>query len=275
MKCLLLYSLSISLLFTAVSCSKNKETDLKPILNAANDIILVQRPFIFAFNLLVKASLDSALQANYHANIDSSAVVLNPGKKKYTFSFTGKLCPDSVIRFGYIQAILDTNLFIPGSKVKIVFNYYSEDSHGITADDSLLNEGPLPGGELIFKNMLSGVSISKDITRNIKWEGSFNFHVQSDIIYHGTKKAVITVDGSGQGTSSMGYLFYSSIASSLRDSLDCPWPKDGIINFYMPEVEPKNGSIEFMAKKSCNNHINYNFDGVLYEGWISDKYLIK
>jgi hypothetical protein len=257
------------------SCAKNKETDLKPCLNAANDIILIHRPFIFAFNMLIKASLDSALQSGYHATIDSAAVVLNPGKKKYTFSFTGKLCPDSVIRFGNFQAILDTGLYVQGSVTKIIFSYYSEDGHAVSASDSFVYEGSVPGSGLTFRNYINGAVITKDTARKIRWDGSFVFVAPADMLVQGTRNAVVSVDGSGQGTSSMGYFFQSAITSALRDSLSCPWPREGIITFQIPDAEPGGGSILFMAQTSCNNIIWYDFNGVIYHWWIRDKYLIQ
>jgi len=262
------------ILFMA-GCAKNPETDLKPNLNTANDIILTQRPFVFAFNLLVKASLDSVLQATWHANIDGAAIVLNPGKKKYTFTFSGKMSPDSVYRFGNFQAILDTGLFIQGSKTTIIFNYYSEDGHLVTAKDSLICEGVLPGAGLVFRNLLSEVTVTKDSARKIKWEGNFVFTAPENLVSAGTKKAVVMIEGTGQGISSMGYLFSSVISSSLRDSLSCPWPKQGIIDFSIPEAEVQSGRIEFMAGNSCNNVIYYDFNGVIYHWWICNKYLIK
>lgn len=275
MKRLVLFLAVIVCLMGVDACKKNKETDLRPNLNAANDIMLAQRPFINAFNMLIKAALDPDLQSNYHAIIDSASVILDPGKKIYTFNYYGKLCPDSVVRAGSFQAILDTTLFFPGTTVKIIFISLLEDIHSVSGNDSLRFDGPGQGGELVFKNFISDAVITKDTIRIIKWEGNFTFIADPTIISQGTKNAIVRIEGSGQGTSSMGYMFYSSIANPLQDSLSCPWIKDGLISFYLPDGECKNGAIEFMAKTACNNRINYDFDGTVYHWWLKEKFLVN
>jgi len=267
------FSLMIVCLMTFFGCRKNLETDFNPTLNAANDIILAQRPFINAFNILVKAVLDTGLQNNYSALIDSASVTLTPDKKIYTFSYYGEHCPDSVTRAGSFRAVLDTSFFVPGVTVKIIFTGFLEDGHYIKGNDSLRFDGPGQGGKLVYRNFITGAEISKDTVRIIKYEGDLIFFADPEIISQGIKNAVIMIEGSGEGTSSMGYIYNTSVTSSIRDSLACPWFKDGIINIFLPDGECKNGSIEFMAKTGCNNRINYNFNGTEYHIWQSDKYL--
>jgi len=272
---LIIFLTIIVCLLAATACKKNKETDIKPNLNAANDIMLAQRPFINAFNILLKAALDPGLQNNYEATIDSASIFLSPDKKIYTFRYYGKRCPDSVIRTGVFEAVLDSSLFLPGNEVRIIFNNFYEDIHSVNGTDSLRYDGPGQDGELVFKNFITGAVITKDTVRIIKWKGEFTFLANPEIISQGTKNAVVMIEGSGEGTSSMGYIFYSFVASSLRDSLNCPWLKNGVITFDLPDGDCKNGSIEFMAKTACNNRINYNFDGIEYHLWLKEKYLVN
>jgi len=272
---ILLYLVISANLLAVASCKKNHETDLLPNLNTANDIMLAQRPFIHVFDMLIKAALDEGLQNNFQAQIDSASVVLDTGRKKYVFYYFGKLCPDSVRRIGSFQAILDGSLFTPGTTVKISFVCFVEDSHSVTAKDSLRFDGPGQDEKLVFRSIIADAQITKDTIGVIRWEGTYTFLIDPEILSQGTKKTVVHIEGSGEGISSMGWAFYSSIANPLRDSLGCPWIKDGKVTFYLSRGEVNNNTIEFMGKSQCNNRINYDFDGNIYHWWLKEKYLVK
>ena len=145
MKRLMCFTLAVFLLTIVAGCKKNKQIDLKPNLNVANDQILANRPFIYVFQMLVKATTDSTLKATHHAVIDNATVGLDAKQQKYSFSFQGSPCADSVIRFGSFVATVDSGFFHKGTVINIAFLGYIEDFHQITGNDSILCNGILNG----------------------------------------------------------------------------------------------------------------------------------
>jgi hypothetical protein len=164
-------------------CKKNTETDLRPGLNAANDNILVHRPFIHVFNMLMKASVDTALRTNHHAVIDKADVTWDPVTRRYKFEYQGDLCPDSVRRYGAFLAYVDSNIFIPGAKTTIRFLFYVEDVHQVKALDTIVNMGLQPGGRLLFRSRIDSVVIKKDTIRLIHWKGHLDHEVDPVIAW--------------------------------------------------------------------------------------------
>jgi hypothetical protein len=265
--------LMLGIMHSETGCKKDLSVNLKPTLNVANDNLLVQRPFIAIFNMMVKAATDTALQNSHHAVIDGAEVTLDTTGKQYLFSFPGDLCPDSVFRYGGYMAVTDTGFFVEGSLTRIVFYGYAEDNHRITGSDTIINQGLAGGVKLVFRSQMSDVTVVKDSVRNIHWQGVHLFSVDQSVAWLGSVNAAVSIDGFGSGISSMNYAFNSSVTASLQENLSCPWIKTGTISFTMEEGDVKTGTIRFMAGQLCNNRVDYDFEGNLYYLWLNNDYL--
>jgi len=273
MKNLVIFLFGLALLFAGTACKKNQSYDLKPNLNVANDNILSHRPFINVFNMIVKASRDSALQQQHHSLIDSASVTLSPDNKKLTFIYSGTLCPDSVRRKGGFEVVLDTSFFVEGTKAFVTFKNYFEDSHYIIASDSMIFSNSTSDSKMVYTNYISDALITKDSLRVIHWNGLITFTLPPEILQNGNNPVQIEVNGSATGISSMGYGFRSTITSSLLEYLDCPWILDGKMELFIPDAVIRGGTIGFISKTTCNNLIDYDFEGTVYHWRISEPYL--
>jgi hypothetical protein len=259
---------SLTILFSG--CKKNTTVDLRPNLNAANDNVILHRAFIHVFDMMLKASLDSVLHADLFALIDSAAVTYNPQLNRYTFDYQGNKCPDSVIRYGTFEIVSDTGFFITGAKASVNFTSYFEDGHFIQARDTIRNQGIITGGKIHFQSDVDSALIAKESSGNIHWKGSLNHHVDPSIVTQGVAGAVVLVDGSGSGISSGGYGFSSVIHQPVKDMLDCPWLRSGVVGFSIPGAEVGNGTITYWSDATCNDSVHYNFDGTIYK-WRMDR----
>ena len=273
MKKLANFTLIVFLLALTAGCKKNQQIDLKPNLNVANDQILANRPFIYVFQMLVKAVADSSLAATHHAVIDNATVSLDAEHQKYSFSFQGNPCADSVIRFGTFVATVDSGFFHKGTVINIAFPGYIEDFHRITGNDSILSQG-LVNGEYRYENFITGAEITKDSIHTIQFRAVYEISVSLSILVLGANQTVITFNGSSSGISSAAHPFTAEITKSLSLYEICPpWIIDGLIAFSISGVEVKAGTIEFMSKTSCSDEIKYDFEGNIYYLRMNDKYL--
>ncbi len=273
MKYLCIILVWVYLLGFTLACKKNQPYDLRPILNATNDNILSQRPFNYAFTMLLRACTDSVLMEVHQAFIDGATVYLSESGKKITFLFDGDLCQDSVIRFGSFIAVLDTNLFLDGAQIQFSFLDYFEDNHHIIGDYHLENSGINRDGKIGFTSRVDSAVITKDSIHNIHWEGELLYLVDPPSMLPNPEKILITIEGKGYGMSSRGYAFQSTITGPLADSLSCPWIHDGMIQIIIQDGDVRSGTIEYMGKSGCDDRVDYNFEGRLYHLWINDKYL--
>jgi len=268
--------LGLLLLLAFSSCTKNREYDLRPMLNTANDNILSQRPFHYGFFMLIKAALDTTLQHSHYAVIDGASVCLDPSGKTYTFDFLdGTFCGDSVARYGSFSAFLDTNFFVKGAKARFTFIDYFEDSHRINGLFRIENTGLIAGGKLAFSSLIDSAVIIKDSVHDIHWKGNMVYEVNQASILSGPSQAIFSICGEGSGVSSMGFVFHNLITDTLLNSLYCPWIKDGKISLSLFEGDIRSGIIEFMGKSACNDRVDYNFEGRVYHLWLKESYLRK
>ncbi len=273
MKCLYPVLIGLCLLISIQGCRKNKQFDLHPILNAVNDNLLSQRPYHYAFLMLVKASLDSVLIKDLHSMIDGAYVTLDPDAKTLTFFFVGNTGQDSVVRYGSFTASLDTGFLITGACALFSFNAYQEDYHRVQGDFSIRNTGINEEGITEFISLIDSALVTKDSIRNIHWSGNMVYQLTPFSGRNNPVKILITTLGAGSGVSSMGYPFQFLIMDPLKDSLLCPWYHDGMIRVVLSEGDVTSGSIEFMGKSICNNRVDYDLEGRLYHRWVSEKYL--
>jgi len=257
------------------ACRKNTATDLKPTLNAANDNVLAHRPFIHVFNMLLKAVLDTSLRLTHHAVIDKTSITYDPANKLYSFHYQGDLCLDSVRRFGSFTARLDTSFFLTGAYASIQFISYFEDIHQVQASDTIRNMGTVTGGNINFRSRIDNALIKKDSVGMIRWKATLDHYVAPDITWKGAGNALVLTGGSGSGTTSLGYGFTSDISARLNDYLDCPWIRDGVIGFTVSGAYVGSGTIEFMAKRACNDSIRYDFGGTVYHWRITQDFLSR
>lgn len=271
MRCLCI--IALCLLCTCQSCKKNIQYDLKPILNTADDNILSQRPFNYAFFMLLKACTDSSLMRLHQTFIDGAVVYLSTSGKTITFIFDGGFSQDSVIRYGSFKAVMDTNFFLKGAKTRFSFQGYIEDNHHVEGKCEIENSGINEEGMVVFKSLADSAIITKDSIHDIHWEGKMDYLISPAGIFTDPGKLLVIISGEGSGISSLGYAFQSVIISPLKDSLNCPWIHDGTISISIAEGDIRSGTIEYMGKTMCSDRIDYDFEGRQYHIWIREKYL--
>jgi hypothetical protein len=254
-------------------CKKNKEFDLRPNLNVSNDQILANRPFIYAFQILLRAATDSTLQSTLHAEIDGATVNLDVKRQTYTFLFQDTMSSDSVRRGGAFVATVDSGFFHKGTTMKIVFQGYAEDGHVVSGKDSIRCNGLL-NDDYLYDNFISEARITKDSAHNIQFRADYKMSVSRIPVTYGTNQRGLTFAGNSGGISSGGYPFTSSIENALIFRQMCPWICDGLIAFSITGADIPSGTIEFMAKIDCNDNIKYDFTGNIYLLRMMNKFLL-
>ena len=262
----------VILIFCVVNGSKkNSQIDLKPDLNVATDQVLAVRPFTYIVRMVARAAADSTLHAAHQAVIDSAQVTLDAKNQKYTFTFSDRMCADSVIRSGIFVATVDSGFFHKGTRILMAFNAYAEDNHRVNGTDSLHCTGTV-NGQYLYDNWISGI-VGKDTLRNIAFDAIFHLTVAPGIMVQGVKQTVIATGGTTHGISSAGYSYSSSIVNVLTQYERCPWISDGLIYLSIPGVAVPAGTIEFMGKSVCSDRIQYSFEGNIYPERVRNNFL--
>ena len=273
MKRITWFTLAIFLLACMSGCRKNTKADLRPDLNVANDQVLANRPFVYAFRMLLKAVDDSVLKTAHHSVIDSASVSLDSLGRKFTFVYHDNLCADSALRSGSFIVNLDSGFYSAGTTIRFTFMAYAEDDHLVTCNDSIKSLG-MVNGQFRYDYFISNTLISKDSIHNIKFDAAYQVSVNPGVMWQGHLQKVVTFDGTSQGISSGGYAFTSLITKSITIGETCPWVTDGIISFSIPGVDITTGNIEYMGKTVCNDKFKYDFEGNLYYLRMKNKFLL-
>lgn len=269
----LIFLFFAAVVLSGTGCKKNSSIDLKPSLNSANDNVIVHRTFIYVFDMILRASLDSALQVNHYAVIDSASISFNPAAKTYAFQYQGSACKDSVIRSGTFVMKLDTGFFVTGAIASVRFINYFEDGRWVKAIDTIRNMGITTGGKINFQSSIDSVLITKDSGRVIQWKARLSHLVEPGIIWSGAGNARVLVEGTGSGVSSKGFRFTSAFTKQANDDLNCPWMHDGTILLSTPGAQITTGAIRFIPQPACNDSVFYDFDGMVYNWRIERDHL--
>jgi hypothetical protein len=253
-----------------ISCKKDHQTDLNPSLNVADDIIISERPVIYAFKMLVKAATDTVLQQTHHKVIDRASVVYNPGQMRYTFYYFGLICSDGVIRTGRFDATLTGDLFMENSGAQIVFTDYMEDMMPVTGSDSLVCTGHVSGKVRFYNRAV--LSIKKDSAGTILPYITLFYDTP---LYNpfGFQAAEILITGADSGKSSKGYSYVSGVTDSLSLRMNCGWISRGTIGFTVTGAETNPAYILFVSEDGCSNLVDYNLGGTVYHWQMTMEYL--
>jgi hypothetical protein len=255
------------------SCQKNRQVDLNPNVNVANDIVISETAYNHAFRMVLKAVTDLALTGGSHVLIDSASVTWDTTAHRIQFVYNYKKCPDSVLRFGTFAALLSGQATAPGSTVSIVFLNYSENLFPVTGSDSVVNEGVGPDGKLSFADYITGGEIRKD-TMVIRWNSVNRFRMDPSALVPGNDVSYY-ITGDAHGQSSRGYSFTASVHDSLTGQFSCPWISGGTIALSVPGADVETGVIDYLAGDGCTDKLRYDFEGNIYYLWSSGKYLVN
>ena len=271
MKKLLFVPVILCLFLSFTGCKKNKQYDLTPDINVADDIVLSESAYNHATENLLLALADPALHSVFHSVIDSAFVVFDTAENEYIFNYTSKLCPDSVVRYGKIEMYVFGSLPDTGTIFKIYFQNFMEYQHLITGRDSVVYKGTDGSGKMVFRNYIIYGVIHKDLEL-IDWNSTNNFMVDPSLFQPGhTLDYYIT--GQAYGTSSKGHTFTAKINDSLIHQQTCPWILSGTIDLHIPGADVENGTIDFIVGDGCTNKLKYDFEGNIYYLWNDHTYL--
>jgi hypothetical protein len=263
----------VAVLAFTTSCKKEKQIDLNPGLNVANDIIIAQRPVLFAVKMIVRAANDTGLQQTYHTAFEGASVTYNPGQNRYSFYFFGT-GPDGVARAGSIDADLFGDLSVAGTMVRVTFHNYFEDGMNINAGDSLMSGG-ISGNNLTFSNVVSGGIILKDTIGTIHFNANLEYRVPA-APWSSIPSALLSAWGTISGTSSKGFPFTSVITEPLVYPLysqTCAWVRQGSFRFSISDTGSVAGTIIFPSLSSCNDSVYYDLTGTTYRWRMELNYL--
>jgi hypothetical protein len=264
----------LAILVCTGSCTKNESSDLAPVLNVADDIIITQRPVIHTFRMLARAVNDPELQQSHQAYFDGASVTFDSALNRYSFFFMGMYSPDSVLRHGMIEAYISGDLAIAGTTVRFTFNNYREDGMSVNGDDTLTSAGT-EGTDLMFFNSFSNGVIIKDTVGTIRYSASLEYRLPANPP-GGYPESLITVNGRISGTSSKGLVFSSEISSPcvypVYSSL-CAWIRQGSILFSLTDSPGEAGTIGFPPLASCNDSVYYDFGTTTYRWRMKSTYL--
>lgn len=250
------------ILGAAVSCQKDREYNLSPSVNVANDVVLSGQAFTHPFRMVLKAVNDPVLAVNFVDTIDKALVTWDTAENKYKFVYFSVLCPDSVVRYGSFEAYLSGPIGDPGTLIRIFFPNYLEDSHLIDGWDSIVNDGPDQQGRLVFANYILNGLIHKD-SLIIRWDATYRYLVDPAMLAPGAD-VTYCIRGEAEGISSKGYPFSATIRDSLVTTFSCPWILSGTIDLLIPVADIQTGTIDYLPGDGCTNRIKYDFEGNIY-----------
>lgn len=256
-----------------VSCHKNKEVDLKPDVNVANDVVIAECAFKYIFNMIVKAQTDQALQANHVDWIDSAWVIYNPNQNEFIFEYSEKMCQDSVRRNGKFEAKFDSGFLRPGSKTMVLFESYYDGNESIHGMDSIVNNGIASGNRMVFTNYVKNGMILKGLANNavITWSSETQFITNANS-FNQPGDITFLMGGTCEGISSKDYSF-SATLDSLMYIINCPWILAGKIHLSIPGAEYSTGIVDFIPNDGCSNKMIYTFEGSTFILWKNPQYL--
>ena len=259
---------AVLMILAAAGCKKNKNYDLKPNLDVANDIVFAERGLIHTFNLLLKANMDSSIMKGNFGLIDSASVIYSSVTKTFTIIYRNKSCADSAVRNGTIIITLTANFFTTGCAATVVFQNYSEDSRKFIGKDFILNTGMALGGNGGYNSTIAGLSIVRDSTHYLMWNSQLTYKLPPVLLKQPDNIAPFTITGTGNGTSSGTYAFAFQISTPLLNDIYCPWIRQGVMQVSLSPVDVTSGTIEYTNSNKCNNRVRYDFEGNVYEWWI-------
>lgn len=266
--------LCLGLLLFFTGCSrKNQSFNLRPNLNAADDIVIAERGLVHTFNLLLRANLDSNIIQTGHGRIDQALVAYIKSSNTFNFLYSGQPCADSAVRYGLISIRLSGDFFTHGTSAKISFSGYTEDTHLFKGSDSLINQGTSSQGYMVVESIVDSLSISKDSTGSICWYSSLSYNIPPMIKLPPDSSSSVTLTGSAHGKSSHSYQFSLQISSPLVNDLNCPWLRDGLMQVSIPGLDVPAGTIQYMNRTKCDNRVTYDFQGNLFYWWINARKL--
>jgi hypothetical protein len=255
----LLLLFAVSIFFG--SCKKEvREFDLNPNLNAANDIVLGETSYQYAFIMLCKAVKDPNLPVVHYALIDSSLVLFDPAQNLYTFQFIGKMGADSIRRYGIFKAQPSGDLMQQGTTGVIHYNNFSQDIFQVGGIDTIVNSGTDGQGRLVFTTHSDSTAITKEGGLVARMKIKADFYVTFSV----PGPETVYIDFISEGTSSKGYPFTCSTAQQLIYRSYCPWTDEGVLSFSVPSAAIPDGTISFKDISPCNDTLIYNIDGNIF-----------
>ena len=256
-----------------VACHKNKEVDLKPDLNVANDVVISECAYKYIFNMIVRAQINPALKPNHVTLIDSAWVSYNTSESEFVFEFSGKMCQDSLRRNGKFEAEFDSSFLRPGSVTMVLFESYYDGTESINGLDSIVNNGISSGNRMVFTNYIKNGIILKGLADDarITWSSETQFSTDASSFTQ-TGNITFLMDGTCAGISSKGYTF-SATLDTLTDNINCPWILDGKIHLSIPGAGYSTGIVDLISNDGCSNKMKYTFEGNTYYLWENPQYL--
>lgn len=246
------------------SCKKNKEINLNPNVDAANDVVMAESNLRFVFDLLLKAEKDSLLWKTGNSQIDSSSVLADTLTRMLYFDFSSIECPDSIVRTGRIMVSYQGRLFHKGYHSVVTFVNYVVDINPYSGTYTLNNRGlndkkawevsvDCPDGAIL--KMVDGASTTYTC------QSMFVFDSVSALTNSSFSWYMI---GELTGRGWTGYPVSATIPDSLIASMTCPWIVSGKINMTVSGAEITDGYIDFIDDGKCNPKTIYNFGGNIF-----------
>ena len=254
--------LAFSGLFFFCACKKNSETDFRPNVNAATDVVLAESELKFVLDLLLKAEGNTLLWYTGSAEIDSCMVSVDTVKHWIDFQFMDKWCPDSINRNGLVRVEYSGKFFRKGSTAVIsLINYKVDIDNNYSGRDSLVNTGQDENHAWVFTCAMPDGEILKTVTG-----GTTHYSVQGVFMVDSLVSGSFAgrswyLKGNIDGISSTGTPFSGLISDSLVENISCPWIKTGRITLSVPSAELTEGFIDFVDDSECNPAVLFNFGG--------------
>jgi hypothetical protein len=160
---------------------------------------------------------------------------------------------------------LSGDILQPGTSASVIFDYYYEDHGMVTANDSIVNEGINPQGQMVFLNTVRYGYMFKYYGPGAILANLTNRYKVDAASLTGSQNIVFLVSGAVSGSSSRGYEFNATIRGTLQDSFNCPWIEGGIIDVEVPAAEVPSGYIDFATGDGCSDTLYYTFSESLFK----------
>lgn len=267
----ILFVLMFFAAFWLNSC-KNKinEVDYNPNVSCSKDYIRAEDAVFEIVNSFLKGVHDTAVINSGSAYIDACSVwyYADEDSMKFDYGSVNRMCQDDKFRRGHFDVTFDGNVFDEGVTADINTDSLLVDDFPAEAHIQITNLGMINGdmpdyslkvlSSAIYMsdtNVTNKVSITTDFL--MTWEEGWQTPEM-----HEDDRFMIT--GTASGFSRNLLDFTVSIQDSLESELDCWWIESGISQITVPSAEFQTGTIDYIAADSCNNEINFYFNGNLF-----------
>jgi len=269
--------LSISVLtlfcfYFFTSCDKDNNTtpDYSKQTELTKEYAFIQDIYNDIFDLISRATSDTALNLSGNGSIGGAAVTYFQGSNTYLFNFGGTKTND---KNGKFEVNLNGDFQETGTKATVSFIDYKVGNKNVSGSNDITNMGKIvkkTGLSIIYTDSIYNAKITDNsdtvffnAVYSVEWILNNPLNSNDDQYLFG---------GYLTANTNSGNTFTAIITSNNRllVTTSCQWIVSGIINFTTTTLNSNNTPvvtniiIDFISSDGCNNQISVNIDGTIF-----------